>query len=67
MKKDDYSDLLDLPHPTFPNHPPMNIEERAAQFSSFAALTGFDEELEKTRRVVEWAQAQAEENEKTKE
>ena len=60
MKSDDYADLLDLEHPTFPNHPPMSMNERAAQFSSFAALTGFEEELEKARLATEAAQAEAE-------
>lgn len=57
---DDYSDLLDLPHPTFPNHTPMPMRERAAQFAPFAALTGFEEEIEKTRLAVEQTQADAE-------
>lgn len=56
MTKDDYSDLLDLEHPTFPNHPPMSMHERATQFSALAALTGFAAELEKARAAVEAAQ-----------
>ena len=62
MSKDDYSDLLDLPRPVIPGHPPMPMKDRAAQFSSFAALTGFEEELEKTREAVERAQAALEQN-----
>ena len=60
MKDDDYSDLLDLPHPTFPNHPSMPVRDRAAQFAPFAALTGFHDEIEKTRRAFEQAQEEAE-------
>ena len=60
MKDEDYSDLIDLPRPTFPNHPPMPVRDRAAQFAPFAALTGFYDEIEKTRRAVEQAQAEAE-------
>ena len=59
---DDYSDLLDLPHPTFPGHPPMPMRERAAQFAPFAALTGFEEEIEKTRLSVEQTQSEAEDH-----
>ena len=62
MSKDDYSDLLDLPRPVIPGHPPMPMKDRAAQFSSFAALTGFEEELEKIREAVERAQDEQERN-----
>ena len=42
MKQNPYEDLLDLEHPTFPNHPPMPVKDRAAQFQPFAALDGFE-------------------------
>ena len=38
-----YDDILSLPHPVSKTHPPMPRAERAAQFSSFAALTGYEE------------------------
>ena len=43
MKKDPhrYDDLLHLPRPKS-THPPMPAENRAAQFSPFAALTGYE-------------------------
>lgn len=46
----DYSDIIDLPHPTSKKHPRMSIEARAAQFAPFAALTGHKEELKEERR-----------------
>ena len=45
-----YDDIIGLPHPE-PDpkrHPHMPIAERAAQFAPFAALTGFDDVIEKT-------------------
>lgn len=37
-----YDDIIHLPHPTSKKHPRMSLENRAAQFAPFAALTGFD-------------------------
>ena len=39
--KGSYDDLLNLPHHVSRNHPQMPMEERAAQFSPFAALSGY--------------------------
>ena len=36
-----YADIIDLPHPVSRRHRPMPLEERAAQFAPFAALTGY--------------------------
>lgn len=38
-----YEDIVNLPHHRSQTHPHMSMEERAAQFSSFAALTGHKE------------------------
>ena len=38
-----YDDILFMPHPNSKNHPRMARRDRAAQFSSFAALTGHQE------------------------
>lgn len=38
MKK--YGDIIDLPHHVSHRHPQMPVEDRAAQFAAFAALTG---------------------------
>ncbi len=36
-----YRDIIDLPRPVSNVHHPMPEEDRAAQFSAFAALTGY--------------------------
>ena len=63
--KNPYDDILHLPHPTSKNHPRMSIQERAAQFSPFAALTGFGdavgEEARRTERRPELTEAEKEE------
>lgn len=48
-----YDDMIDLPHPTSPKHPRMSIANRAAQFSPFAALTGYDAAVSETARLTE--------------
>ena len=48
-----YDDILNLPHPTSKNHPRMSLHDRAAQFSPFAALTGYDAAIEETQRLTE--------------
>ena len=43
-----YADMLDMQHPD-PDpvkHPRMSLQDRAAQFAPFAALTGFDDSIE---------------------
>lgn len=42
-----YDDIIDLPHPVSRKHPQMPAEDRAAQFSPFAALTGYEREIRK--------------------
>ena len=48
--KDDYEDIIGLPHPVSKKHPPMPLLSRAAQFAPFAALTGHYDALKKTER-----------------
>ena len=48
-----YDDLLSLPHPTSRKHPRMSAIDRAAQFSPFAALTGYEETIEETGRLTD--------------
>lgn len=47
-KNDDYRDILPLSRPEIKGHPKMDALTRAAQFSPFAALTGFNEALDET-------------------
>ena len=48
-----YEDIIHLPHPTSKKHPRMSMEERAAQFSPFAALTGFGGVIQETGRLTD--------------
>lgn len=48
-----YGDIIDLPCPTSQSHPRMTMINRAAQFSPFAALTGYDDEIEEKARLTE--------------
>lgn len=48
--KGNYDDIINLPHPTSKKFPRMPLEERAAQFSPFAALTGYDAVIRETAR-----------------
>ena len=38
-----YADIINMPHHTSPNRPRISDIDRAAQFSPFAALTGYDD------------------------
>lgn len=53
MRKKDYSDMIHLPHHESKRHPKMPKGDRAAQFAPFAALTGHEEAVKETARVVE--------------
>lgn len=48
-----YDDIIDLPHHVSPRHPPMSLIDRGAQFSPFAALTGYDAVIRETARQTE--------------
>ena len=48
-----YDDILELPHPVSSRHAPMSLTDRGAQFSPFAALTGFDAAIDETGRLTE--------------
>ena len=41
-----YDDMLDMPRPISKRHLPMSSLNRAAIFSPFAALTGFDAKIQ---------------------
>lgn len=48
-----YEDIIHLPHPTSLTRPRMPLLDRAAQFSPFAALTGYDEAVKETARLTQ--------------
>ena len=48
-----YDDILHLPHHVSEKHPPMSRLDRAAQFSPFAALTGYEAAVEETARLTD--------------
>ncbi len=45
-----YDDILHLPHHVSEKHPQMSMIDRAAQFSPFAALTGYEDAIDETAR-----------------
>lgn len=48
-----YDDIINLPHHQSETRPHMSNYDRAAQFSSFAALTGHEEAIEETARLTD--------------
>ena len=48
-----YDDIINLPHHTSPKRPRMSMIDRAAQFSPFAALTGYDAAVKETARLTD--------------
>lgn len=52
-----YDDIIDHPHPTSKTHPRMALSDRAAQFSPFMALTGYESAIHETaRRTEDWSE-----------
>ena len=43
-----YDDIINLPHHVSRNHPQMSMRDRAAQFSPFAALVGYEDAVAET-------------------
>ena len=50
---DNYYDIKQFSRPHYDDHPQMSISDRAAQFSPFAALTGYDAAVDETARYTE--------------
>ncbi|MBP5204326.1 YolD-like family protein [bacterium] len=50
MNNPKYKDIINLPHHVSKNHPRLTIEQRAAQFSPYAALVGYDDAIRETVR-----------------
>lgn len=51
--KGKYSDIIDLPHHVSTKRPRMSMQDRAAQFSPFAALTGYDAAVKEAARLTD--------------
>lgn len=48
-----YDDIINLPHHVSKTRPQMSMSNRAAQFSPFAALTGFEDAILETARLTD--------------
>ena len=48
-----YDEIIDLPHHVSKTRPQMAMSDRAAQFSPFAALTGYDSAIKETGRLTD--------------
>ncbi|MDD2234679.1 MAG: hypothetical protein PHZ11_06495 [Desulfitobacteriaceae bacterium] len=48
-----YDDIINLPHHRSTTHPHMSSHDRAAQFSPFAALTGYEDAVAETARLMD--------------
>lgn len=48
-----YDDIIDLPHYVSSIRPRMSMIDRAAQFSPFSALTGYDAAIMETGRLTD--------------
>lgn len=53
MRDHPYADIISLPHHRAANRPHMSMNDRAAQFSPFAALTDFDGVIAETGRMTD--------------
>ena len=60
-----YDDIINLPHHVSKKHPQMSMLDRAAQFSPFAALTGYGDAIDEAARVTE-AQIELDDSERQK-
>ncbi|WP_455583308.1 hypothetical protein [Lactiplantibacillus pentosus] len=47
----EYADIITTPRPISKHHLPMPQSDRAAQFAPFAALTGYNELIEKRAKI----------------
>lgn len=50
---DQYDDIINLPHHVSATRPQMSMLDRAAQFSPFAALSGYDAAIKETGRLTD--------------
>ena len=59
-----YDDIIHLPHHVSTEHPHMPLRDRAAQFSPFAALVGYEDIIAESARRTS-AKRELDESEKT--
>ncbi len=52
-EKNPYADIIHLPHHQTANRPHMSLYDRAAQFSPYAALVGYDDMVKETARQTD--------------
>ena len=48
-----YDDIINMPHHVSVKHPHMSMQDRAAQFSPFSALTGHGDAVKETARLTD--------------
>ena len=48
-----YDDIINLERPQYIDLPPMSMHDRAAQFSPFAALVGYEDAVKETARLTD--------------
>ncbi|MBQ3231505.1 MAG: hypothetical protein IJA93_00935, partial [Clostridia bacterium] len=48
-----YDDIINMKYPTAKTRKAMTLLERAAQFSPFAALSGYEEAIDETARLTD--------------
>ena len=48
-----YDDIIEMQHFVSNKYPQMSMRDRAAQFSPFAALTGYDDAIKETERLTD--------------
>lgn len=51
MGYQNYEDIIHMPRPVSAVHPAMSMHDRAAQFSPFAALTGYHDIIEEETKL----------------
>ena len=51
-EKGPYDDIINLPRPVSRKRQTMPVEDRAAQFSPFAALTGYEDAIQEAGRLT---------------
>lgn len=54
-KSGKYDDIIDMPHQVSGKRPKMSRSDRAAQFSPFSALVGYDDAVKETERYTDRA------------